>query len=247
MAEKDNNFSFAVEHQPFDDPKVLRLLIKTKDKQKVYDYVFQDPEKVNWYKSMIDDIGASKSFDRGMRFNRLIRQVEKETSDTRKVAMTIQAQKLPEIKRDIVGDMTAEFFEDEEDLGMSVWILKDLEGELIEITLNELFEDGKYIYDDVSGEEYGKKLIRMVRNIGPEDAMEILHAGSDGMVKYAAYLNYDQIDLTGMDEKKMIGLLMGIINEVPLNDKEREKMDNLSRRIKEELDSRNGNRDTVIR
>jgi len=120
---------------------------------------------------------------------------------------------------------------------MSKWVIKDSEGVLIETLLDELFPEGEYIYDDVSGQEYGEKLIQMIRNLGLEDAEDEIYALNAGMKK-CAYTDYSDIDIEEMPKPMLIKLLLAIMNEIPINEVEREELDGMSRRIKDILDSR---------
>jgi len=149
----------------------------------------------------------------------------------------IIAQKMPVLTRDIVGKMTAEFFEHDETQGLSRWKVKDSQGDLFDVTLDDLFPDGQYIYNDVSSQEYGEKLIKLIRNVGPEEAKDILHA-SNGKMKKQAYADYSKIDLEQIPEEQLVRILLTILGTIPINDEERQELDNMSKRIKEIMDAR---------
>ena len=224
-----------------DKPPVIQIAIRSRGQSSVYEYPLGSIFIVNKYCKKLDAIRNSKTLGKGKRYQKVLKDLENESGkkyDRRlDLQLNVNAQKIPAASREIAGKMTAEFYENDEDQNMSKWVIKDSEGVLIETLLDELFPEGEYIYDDVSGQEYGEKLIQMIRNLGLEDAEDEIYALNAGMKK-CAYTDYSDIDIEEMPKPMLIKLLLAIMNEIPINEVEREELDGMSRRIKDILDSR---------
>jgi len=222
-------------------PDTLQVEIRSKGNSSFYDYEFASPFIVQDFKNRLDAIKNSDTPGKGKRYQALLQKMENASKGKyerrRDIKKKVQAQVIPERSREIAGKMTAEFYENEDDQNFSKWVVKDTEGVLVEALLNELFPEGDYIYEDVSSEEYGEKLIKMIRNIGLEDTEDEIYALNAGMKK-CAYTDYSDINLQNLPKDTLIKLLLAIMNEIPINEGERSELDDMSKRIKEIIDSR---------